>query len=442
MSTALVRAEPQRRTAPIWMIVAAVGVASAILIAGYFYFFRQEYALLYRDLRPAAAASIVEELKKQRIPYRLANGGAEILVPTTDISSVRLTVAGADLPVGGLNGFELFDNSDMGLTDFAQKIKFQRALQGELTRTILLINGVADARVHLSLPEKSLFRNEAAIPKASVTLITKTSEPLAKAEIEGIQQLVASAIPDLQGQDVVVLNGQGKVVSERSPLPQPASPPTATAATQAAQAGESKTAEARLEALLMQALPNTQFRLRIEEVQPPENAQPETVADAAAGSDAPKQQILPPLPRVAITADRTLSPEEQKLIAGTIERAGVAAGAPLSFSEGLIAKPQTEAPVAEAPSLVEPAAPLPVELAAPLGPQPAAASLASVPAPSAILTVAGLVAAIGLVIALGVLLARRTSGAAPLLTTEDQSRFAERLRSGLAGHEQGAPHAT
>ena len=439
-TTALSRPEPERRPVPLWVVLAVVGGMSCLLLAGYFLFFRQDYALLYKDLRPAAAAAIVEELKKERVPYKLGSGGADILVPLANLDAVRLAVTGADLP-GGLNGFELFDSSDMGLTDFAQKIKFQRALQGELTRTILLIDGVADARVHLSLPEKSLFRSEAVAAKASVTLLTKASEQFDHGEIEGIQQLVASAIPDLRSEDVVVLNGRGEVVSV---LPQP-EVSQATAERSLAVEAKAQTTEEKLAALLQQALPETLFQVRLERAEPApspttpiEGANGQNSEAAADSGEADEPAAASPAD-LQITTNRSLSDTEQQRVRMTIGDAElVPADTRLLFAQARIPPDVEEAPVASEATLsrvgAEPTSPAPA-ISAESAPLPPATT------DSNVIVIAGLIgsAAFGLTVALVLLLAKRSGRGRPTLALEDRSRFAERLKAGLA-REQEAAH--
>src|SRR3954454_16858263 len=123
----------------------------ALLAAFWLLFLRTDYGVLFSRLREPDAATIVAELDKRKIPYRLEQGGTTILVPADRVDNTRLAVMGEDLPLKGQVGFELFNKSDMGLTDFAQKINYQRALQGELARTIMTVESVDSARVHLSI---------------------------------------------------------------------------------------------------------------------------------------------------------------------------------------------------------------------------------------------------------------------------------------------------
>lgn len=164
------------------------------------------YQTLFRNLRPQDAATITAELDKQKIKYRLEAGGATILVPESQVHGARIKVLGKDLPLSGTVGFELFNNADLGLTEFAQKVNYQRALQGELARTIMSLDAVESARVHLTLPDSGYLRRATSKPKASVAIALKTGGVLEKAMVRSIQRLVAAAVPDLELADVAVIN--------------------------------------------------------------------------------------------------------------------------------------------------------------------------------------------------------------------------------------------
>lgn len=196
----------------LWSAAAGAAVLLA-LCAWYFLVLRQDFAALYRDLRPSEASAIVAELEKQGIRYRLGGGGTQILVPAGQLDATRVKLASTDIAQAGQEGFELFDASDLGLTEFAQKIRYQRAMQGELARTIMMMDGVAEARVHLSLPERGLFRNERRSAEAAVTLIMRPPLEATAERIDGVQRLVAASVPDLSIGDVVVLNARGEVLS-------------------------------------------------------------------------------------------------------------------------------------------------------------------------------------------------------------------------------------
>lgn len=197
-----------------WQLIGIVfGVIIALLAAGYFLFNRLNYSMLYQGLPVSDASAIVAELDAREIKYKLRNGGRDIMVPAIDADAIRLGILDAEAPRKKLDGFELFNDSEMGLTDFAQKIKFQRALQGELARTIMMIDGIENARVHIAIPERVLFRGTTSRPTAAVTIVSRSGSFDDDTRIEGIQRLVAAAVPDLELSDVSVLNSAGEIIS-------------------------------------------------------------------------------------------------------------------------------------------------------------------------------------------------------------------------------------
>lgn len=213
-------------------------IALAALVAGFcalvigalwFAFFRVDYKPLFTELRPADAATIVADLERKKISYRLEQGGTTVLVPAELVDGTRLSLMTDDLPLKGTVGFELFNKSDMGLTDFAQKINYQRALQGELERTIMTLDGVESARVHLSMGEERIFRDDRVPPKASVTVRMRRGASLDEDAAQGIQRLIAAAVPNLDMSGVVILDESGRVIGAPAhvePQPGTASPET------------------------------------------------------------------------------------------------------------------------------------------------------------------------------------------------------------------------
>jgi flagellar M-ring protein FliF len=195
------------------IVMAALALVSLLLTALWFGVFRVDYKPIFSHLRPADAAAIVGELDKRKIPYRLGDAGTTIAVPEGQADAVRLRLADSDAVLKGDVGFELFDKSDMGITDFAQKIDYQRALQGELERTISTLDGVENARVHLSMGDNRLFRQDRAPPKASVTLRMHDRGEVPPGTVAGVQQLVSAAVPLLDPSAVVVLDEAGVVMS-------------------------------------------------------------------------------------------------------------------------------------------------------------------------------------------------------------------------------------
>jgi flagellar M-ring protein FliF len=177
---------------------------------------RTSYRPLFTGLKSSDAATIVAELDRRKADYRLTDGGTTILVPAEKVDTTRLELMNQNLALKGVVGFELFNKSDLGLTDFAQRINYQRALQGELERTIMSLDGVDGARVHLSLGEDRLFRADRVAPKASVTLHMHSGVTIEPKVAGGVQRLVAAAVPQLQPSDVVILDEKGEVIAADS----------------------------------------------------------------------------------------------------------------------------------------------------------------------------------------------------------------------------------
>ncbi len=189
----------------------SVGIAliAVLAVALGLWAYRAEYQVLFSDVAPADAAAMTAELDRLKTPYQLADGGNTILVPKEMVYKTRLKLMGKELPLHGGVGFEVFNNADFGMTEFVQKVNYQRAIQGELTRTILSIEEIQAARVHLAIPEQGLFKKTDAKPKASVTLTMKPGRTLVAEQIAGIQRLVAASVPDIVSRDVTILNQHG-----------------------------------------------------------------------------------------------------------------------------------------------------------------------------------------------------------------------------------------
>jgi flagellar M-ring protein FliF len=192
------------------------------------------------------------------VPRRLADGGATVLVPADRLDDARVLIGGSDIPSKGAVGFELFNKSDMGLTDFAQKINYQRALQGELERTIMMAEGVERARVHLALPERSLFRTDRSVPKAAVEVVPASGRNLDAARVAGIQRLVSSAVPDLAAGDVAVLDGNGRVLSVDDAAGDAVSPDDEQ------RHAVARYYRARARVAVAQTMPDLRFQMRVE----------------------------------------------------------------------------------------------------------------------------------------------------------------------------------
>lgn len=168
------------------------------------------YSLLFSNLESADASQIVERLKASKTPYKLAEGGTGIMVPEENVHELRLMLAGEGLPNGGGAGFELFDEQRFGESEFSEQVKYHRALEGELSRTIAHLSGVESARVHLVLPSRSLFASADNAASASVALRMKPGGRLSRDQTRGIVNLVASSVRGLTPEMVTIVDGSGR----------------------------------------------------------------------------------------------------------------------------------------------------------------------------------------------------------------------------------------
>ncbi len=193
------------------LVLAAVVITLA-LIMGHDSGSGGNYGVLFSSLTEPDAAEIVAKLKDQNVPYKLAANGTAIKVPEDVVLNTRLTLAGDGLPRGGGVGFEIFDRSNLGVTDFVQKLNYQRALQGELARTIRQFQQVSAARVHLALPKESVFVEDQRPPSASVSIKMRGRGKLTKGQIRAIVNLVACAVSGLTENNITVVDTAGHLL--------------------------------------------------------------------------------------------------------------------------------------------------------------------------------------------------------------------------------------
>jgi len=210
---------------------------------------RTDYRPLFTNLTSEDAGEIVKKLKEAKTPYQITPDGKGVLVPADKVHELRLSLATEGLPQGGGVGFEIFDRKNFGMTEFVQKLNYQRALQGELARTIIQISGVEQARVHLVIPEKSLFKESEKPPTASVVLKMKGGKSLRDTEVQGVVHLVASSIEGMNSENVTVLDSRGKILSKGGSAMADASA-KATTAMQESQRTYERSMEDRLQTLL------------------------------------------------------------------------------------------------------------------------------------------------------------------------------------------------
>ena len=173
-------------------------------------------SLLFSGLDLSDSSKIVQSLEAQGIPYKLVGDGGTILVPDTQVSRIRISVAEQGLARGGSLGYEIFDRGDsLGATSFVQNINHLRALEGELARTIQSIENVTSARLHLVLPQRRLFSNETRQATASIFIKTSSSR-LSRNQIMAIQNLVSAAVPDLQPERISIVDQKGSLLARGS----------------------------------------------------------------------------------------------------------------------------------------------------------------------------------------------------------------------------------
>jgi flagellar M-ring protein FliF len=205
-----------------WQQITAIGIGvGALALLFYLAILAQtpEYAVAFSGLSEQDAAAVVEALKKSNVPYRIEGEGSVIRVPASRVYEVRLELARQGLPKGSTVGFEIFDGGQLGtlgMTDFLQRVNYQRALEGELARTISSLDPLQMARVHLVLPEPSLFLEEQKEPSASVLVQLKPGRRLDRGQIEAITHLVASSVEGLKPENITLVDMEGKVLWSQS----------------------------------------------------------------------------------------------------------------------------------------------------------------------------------------------------------------------------------
>lgn len=172
-----------------------------------------DYTVLFTELPQPDAASVVARLKEMKVKYEIRGDGSTIAIsPPELVHELRMTLASEGVPKGGTVGLELFDSASLGATTFQEKVKFMRALQGELERTIGSLAAVQSARVHIAQPERSVFAKKSSEPTASVVLKLRSTDGLEKQQIRGIANLVAGSIEGLKKENVTIVDVYGNLL--------------------------------------------------------------------------------------------------------------------------------------------------------------------------------------------------------------------------------------
>jgi flagellar M-ring protein FliF len=175
-----------------------------------------EYRVLFSNFSDRDGGAIVTQLQQMNVPYKFAEGGGAILVPADQVHDARLRIAAMGLPKGGNVGFELMENQKLGVSQFLEQVNFQRALEGELARSIQSIGVVESARVHLAMPKASVFVRDQQKPTASVVLNLNPGRPLSEQQVSAIVHLVASSVPELPPGNISVIDQNGSLLSDTS----------------------------------------------------------------------------------------------------------------------------------------------------------------------------------------------------------------------------------
>ncbi len=206
-----VNAWPTKKKTALFSVV-AMSIAIVVLIISWSQ--KENYHVLYSNVSQSDGGQIVQRLKEMKVPYRADSNS--ISVPADKVYDIRLQLASHGLPQGGGVGFELFDKTDFGTTDFVQKLNYTRALQGELARTIMSLSEIEQCRVHLVMPQKSLFVREREVPTASVLVKLTKGRTLSQGQVQGIVHLVSSSVEGLNPKNVSIIDDSGELLTQKA----------------------------------------------------------------------------------------------------------------------------------------------------------------------------------------------------------------------------------
>ncbi|MBN3137866.1 flagellar basal-body MS-ring/collar protein FliF [Pectobacterium punjabense] len=195
-------------------LLIAAAATIAIVVALTLWAKGPDYRVLYSNINDRDGGAIVSELTKLNIPYRFAENGGAIMIPAANVYETRLRLAQLGLPKGGAVGFELLDQEKFGISQFSEQINYQRALEGELSRTIETLGPVQNARVHLAIPKPSLFVREQKSPSSSVTLTLQPGRALDEGQINSIVYMVSSSVAGLPPDNVTVVDQTGRLLTQ------------------------------------------------------------------------------------------------------------------------------------------------------------------------------------------------------------------------------------
>ncbi len=192
---------------------AAIALVIALLAGVLMWNRAPEYGVLFSNLDERDGGQIIAALAQQNVPYRMSANGSAILVPQAQVHETRLRLAAEGLPKGGLAGFELMDGQKLGISQFNEQVNYQRALEGELSRTVQAIDAVASARVHLAMPKQTAFLRDDQRPTASVMVNLRPGRILDQNQVAGIVHLVSSSVPRMSAEGVKIVNQEGSLLT-------------------------------------------------------------------------------------------------------------------------------------------------------------------------------------------------------------------------------------
>ncbi|WP_096698973.1 flagellar basal-body MS-ring/collar protein FliF [Polaromonas sp. AER18D-145] len=203
----------QLRANPRLPLMIGASAAVAAVAALWLWSRAPDYGVLYSNLSDRDGGAIIASLQQMNIPYKFAEGGGALLVAANKVPEARLRLASQGLPKGGTVGFELMDSQKFGTSQFAEQVNYQRALEGELARSINSISAVESARVHLALPKPSLFVRDQKKPSASVVLTLHRGRTIDEGQISAIVHLISSSVPELSAKSITVVDQAGNLLS-------------------------------------------------------------------------------------------------------------------------------------------------------------------------------------------------------------------------------------
>ncbi|WP_047533838.1 flagellar basal-body MS-ring/collar protein FliF [Methylotenera sp. N17] len=198
------------------MLLAGVAAVVAVMVVFWMWSQQPDYRILFSNYSDKDGGSIVAALEKMNVPYKFSESGSAILVPAEQVHTARLKLASEGLPKGGNIGFELLENQKFGVSQFVEQVNFQRALEGELERSIQAIAAVQVARIHLAIPKPSVFVRDQQNPTASVLLNLHPGRTLDPQQVAAVVHLVASSVPNLPATNVTVVDQNGNLLSDTS----------------------------------------------------------------------------------------------------------------------------------------------------------------------------------------------------------------------------------